>query len=231
MNKKALLRGGSCPVGTEHSVFYMRNRDPGLASIFSFLLPGLGQIYMGKMGWGIFHFFFQIGLFLIGLTVAFPLISTKSGLPFADRLISWLETPLNMGMAFGILFLTLANWIWSFMSAAPKETLREESQLEATDDNIAELVKTARLDFLRDASKTVETEAAPTLEEVTFAQTLSEIMDLKDIKIEDLAEITGLSIQEIARYLKGAQPDSATINIIARGLNVSPRVLLSELVR
>lgn len=209
----------------------MRNRDPGLASIFSFLVPGLGQIYMGKMGWGIFHFFFQLGLLLIGLTVVFPLISTENGLPFADRLISWLETPLNMGLAFGILFLSLANWIWSFMSAAPKESYREESQFEAKDDDIAELVKTARLDFLRDASKTVETEAAPTLEEATFAQTLSEIMELKDIRIEDLAEITGLSIQEIARYLKGAQPDGATVNIIARGLNVSPRVLLSEVTR
>ncbi len=209
----------------------MRNRDPGLASVFSFIIPGLGQIYMGKMGWGIFHFFFQLGLFLIGLAVAFPLISIESGLAFADRLVIWLETPLNMGLAFGVLFLALANWIWSLMSAAPKEYDREESQLETNEDNIAELVKTARMDFLRDASKAIETEAAPTLEEVVFAQTLSEIMDLKDMNIEDLAEITGLSIQEIARYLKGAQPDDATINIIARGLNVSPRVLLSEIIR
>lgn len=216
----------------------MKNRDPGLATVFSFLLPGLGQVYLGRIGWGIFHFFFHVGLVFIGLAVAFPLISQESGLLFADRLVLWLETPLNMGLAFGVLFLGLANWLWSFMSTSTKEL-----EVEDVEDDIAELVKAARIDFYNDTQKTAILQAAPTTEEFSsttkletllpskFAQTLAEIMELKDMEIVDLSEITGLTTHEISRYLKGAQPDEATINIIARGLNISPRVLLHETLR
>ncbi len=209
----------------------MKDRDPGLASVFSFLVPGLGQIYMGRTGWGVFHFFFQIGLIIIGIAVAFPLISTESGLPFSDRLVDWLENPLNMGLSFGVIFLLLANWIWSFMSASPKE---HETDIRAKrqEDDIAQLVKTARMDYLKDTQEQAFSEAAPTREAISpFAQTLYELLELKDMTVKELSSITGLSLQELTRYLQGAQPDDATINIIARGLNVSPRVLLSETLR
>ena len=207
----------------------MKNRDPGLASVFSFLIPGLGQIYNGQMGWGIFHFFLQVALAIIGVTLAFPLISSENGGTFASRLLIWLENPLNMGLFFGVLFLMLANWIWSFTSTATKETSTSLDDFDTSGgvNDIAELVKTARMDFLNNVEEPKIQVAATKEAPSSFSIALYEVLELKGMSPHELADITGLSLQEISRYLQGAQPDEPTINIIARGLNVSPRVLLS----
>jgi TM2 domain-containing membrane protein YozV len=39
-------------------------RDGGLATIFSFLLPGMGQLYTGHIFWAIFWFIFTPGLWI-----------------------------------------------------------------------------------------------------------------------------------------------------------------------
>ncbi|MDD2432014.1 MAG: helix-turn-helix transcriptional regulator [Firmicutes bacterium] len=217
----------------------MKNRDPGLASVFSFVVPGLGQIYIGKMGWGIFHFLAHIGLGIVGLTIVYPLISSEGS--FVQRLVAWLGSPSNMGIAFGILFLSIGNWIWSFLTAAQKESEESESK------DIAGLVEAARRDYLSEASQSAN-ESASALEKTTsyetlvkeetkpelnssFAATLAELMDLKGMGVKDLAEITGISELEIAGYLKGSNPDDATINILARGLNISPRFLTGHSAR
>lgn len=69
------------------------------------------------------------------------------------------------------------------------------------------------------------------VESKSFAITLAEIMDLKGVGIEDLSEITGIPETEITKYLKGSKPDDATVKILARGLNVSPRFLTGESTR
>lgn len=39
-------------------------RDPGLAALLSFLIPGMGQLYNGKWGRAIFWFIITPGLWL-----------------------------------------------------------------------------------------------------------------------------------------------------------------------
>ena len=39
-------------------------RNPGVAAVLSFLLPGLGQIYNGQLWWAIFWFLITPGLWI-----------------------------------------------------------------------------------------------------------------------------------------------------------------------
>jgi TM2 domain-containing membrane protein YozV len=39
-------------------------RNPGIAGVLSFLLPGLGQIYNGQLWWAIFWFLITPGLWI-----------------------------------------------------------------------------------------------------------------------------------------------------------------------
>jgi TM2 domain-containing membrane protein YozV len=39
-------------------------RDGGIATILSFLLPGMGQLYTGHLLWAIFWFIFTPGLWI-----------------------------------------------------------------------------------------------------------------------------------------------------------------------
>ena len=214
----------------------MKKRDPGLASVFSFLLPGLGQIYTGKMGWGIFHFLAHVGLLIVSLALSYPLIFADGSI--RQRLTAWLSTPSNLGIAFGLLFLLIGNWIWSFLTAAQNEDEDSDSK------DITSLIETARSEYYAEAAPTgtpsaayEKTAAYETLvqeqpvESKSFAITLAEIMDLKGVGIEDLSEITGIPETEITKYLKGSKPDDATVKILARGLNVSPRFLTGESTR
>jgi TM2 domain-containing membrane protein YozV len=38
--------------------------SPGLAAVLSFILPGAGQIYAGRWGWGIFWLIFTPGFWI-----------------------------------------------------------------------------------------------------------------------------------------------------------------------
>jgi TM2 domain-containing membrane protein YozV len=52
-------------------VIYVKRKEPGVALLLSFLLPGLGQIYNGDVGKGIA---FMLGFFVliwIGIGIAF----------------------------------------------------------------------------------------------------------------------------------------------------------------
>ncbi len=42
----------------------MRAKNPGLAAVLSFILPGLGQIYNGQVGWAIFWLIITPGFWL-----------------------------------------------------------------------------------------------------------------------------------------------------------------------
>lgn len=39
-------------------------REPGLAAVLSFFIPGVGQIYNGQWGWGLFWLIFTPGFWL-----------------------------------------------------------------------------------------------------------------------------------------------------------------------
>jgi TM2 domain-containing membrane protein YozV len=42
----------------------MTRREPATALVLSFLLPGVGQLYTGRIGWAIFWFVFTPGLWI-----------------------------------------------------------------------------------------------------------------------------------------------------------------------
>jgi TM2 domain-containing membrane protein YozV len=42
----------------------MSRREPATALVLSFLIPGVGQLYAGRIGWAIFWFVFTPGLWI-----------------------------------------------------------------------------------------------------------------------------------------------------------------------
>jgi TM2 domain-containing membrane protein YozV len=42
----------------------MSRREPATALVLSFLIPGVGQLYSGRIGWAIFWFIFTPGLWI-----------------------------------------------------------------------------------------------------------------------------------------------------------------------
>ena len=41
-----------------------RRRNPGIAAVLSMCVPGFGQLYTGRWGWGLFWLIFTPGLWL-----------------------------------------------------------------------------------------------------------------------------------------------------------------------
>lgn len=60
---------------------YARRKDPGVATLLSFFLPGAGQIYNGQVGKG-------LAFLLVSLFVNFPLMFV--GVGFLTGLITWI---------------------------------------------------------------------------------------------------------------------------------------------
>jgi TM2 domain-containing membrane protein YozV len=42
----------------------MSRKEPGTALVLSFLIPGVGQLYTGRIAWAIFWFVFTPGLWI-----------------------------------------------------------------------------------------------------------------------------------------------------------------------
>jgi len=85
-------------------MIYRREKSEGLAAVLSFLWPGLGQIYISKIGRG-------LGIMLLGVAIV-----------FVAFLFFWLLFPL---------ILPLVYWIWNIYDAH-KLTKEYNAFLEST---------------------------------------------------------------------------------------------------
>lgn len=49
----------------KYDIYHLKRKSPGAATLMSLIIPGLGQVYIGKIGRGIAIFIFSLTMWLI----------------------------------------------------------------------------------------------------------------------------------------------------------------------
>lgn len=221
----------------------MPPRDPGLAGVLSFLLPGLGQIYVGRVARGFIHF----GVHVLSLAA---FLGTLLG--FSPVAAPGAETSLGNALVNSVsigalaLLVAISNWVFSvtgamsraFFASALDRAFEPDgseanmrvptSSTETGPTRVVPIVGESETAAASDAVSPRQKESTPAAPALSsFSRALYELLEFRNMREEDLIRLSGLEAKEIRSLLDGAPPDSRQLEKLADALDVSVELLKS----
>ncbi len=217
----------------------MPPRDPGVAGVLSFLLPGLGQIYVGQVARGFVHFVIHLASLAVFLGTILGFLPVAA--PGAETSVT---NALVNSVSIAALFVLVAviNWAVSvtgamaraffsvalgqaFQANAPEATIRIPGVATQPAGGIGGTGETETAAAAEASATRRQPPPEPTLS--SFSRALYELLEFRNMREEDLIRLSGLEAKEVRGLLDGAAPDDRELGKLADALDVSVELLKS----